>query len=127
VFYSEYTCYLPIHSDPEVPITVLLFEFVEDPDLTKLDPKQHSADELKALQRTALLVLQKIHSQGVYHHDIRLSNLLSGGERVIFVDFDRAVFKDTKFVETISDGVRYMEANDKALMDEAFERWDLPS
>lgn len=122
VFYGEYTCHPATH--PDLRIAVLLFEFVEDPDLTKFNPLQYTADELQALETAAISTLQKIHYNGVYHYDISEGNLLWGRERkrMIFVDFDRAVFKDSGFVVKMLEGERYVEGHDRSMMDDVFER-----
>jgi hypothetical protein len=78
-FYGEYTYHLP--TNPDLHIAVLLLEFIEDPDLTNLQTVQYSDDELKALGVTLFSKIQILHSYGVYHHDIRVANLLWGRER----------------------------------------------
>ena len=77
-------------------MAVLPFQFVVDPPLSSYVMEKLGTDEKAALKKNALSVLNNIHSQGVYHGDISVDNLLCKreGMKVMILDFQLARFDD---------------------------------
>jgi hypothetical protein len=123
VYYGEYTCPPPSDSSSQARISVLLFEFVEDPDLFRQHHLPHSADELEALKTAAYSMLERIHACHVYQYDILPGNILWGREtgRLTLVDFDHAVFQDTGRYRDMPNADRYLARHDTAMMGSALE------
>lgn len=123
IYYGEYSCLPPLECNPNTRISVLLFEFVQDPDLVRQIHLQHSADELLALKAAAFSVLKKIHAYGVYQYDTTAANVLWGRERnvVTLVDFDRACFADSGSFSNMPRADEYLEAHDRGMMYSALE------
>jgi hypothetical protein len=89
VYYGEYTCFTLSDFLSQGRISVLVFEFVEDPDLFQQSHLPHSADELEALKAAAYSMLEKIHACNVYQYDTLPGDILCGREtkRLTLVDF----------------------------------------
>jgi hypothetical protein len=73
---TEFIFHPPSHRDLGARIAVLLFQFIEDQDLTKYAAVLQSSEEVEALKMAVNSLLQKIHSCGIFHYDITAGNLL---------------------------------------------------
>ena len=93
IFYGQYE-----YSNDDLPsqggvVTVILLEFINDPDLSKIDHFNLSAEMKIALKTNAFALIEKIHSHGVYHRDIRQANFFwDSGDRLRLCDFEEAIF-----------------------------------
>jgi len=69
----------------------ILLQLIEHPTLETLTPQDIARDKL---QSTIYAALNEFHSLGVYHRDLRLSNIFWTGSDPIFCDWENATFED---------------------------------
>lgn len=92
-FYGEY---IYEHSTPigcKRSVGVLLFQYVDAPNLTEYIAANLTLGEREQLERLVSAAIESIHHRGVYHRDVGLRNILwrRGSQSVTIMDFGMAV------------------------------------
>jgi len=85
------------------PYHALILEHIDQ--LNLFDYTVESEQEMTLLEAQGLLAVGKLHLNGVYHGDIRASNILWSGstQRFVILDFERALLfdgMDNELIET---------------------------
>ena len=115
LFFGEYTSKIRRHSESEgTHVGVLLFEFVSDPILSDYFPDNFTSADSASLKLAAFSVLDRVHKNGVYHHDIARRNMFWNCESKEFklFDFEFATFDNGSF----ADKIREWEDSDISMM-----------
>jgi hypothetical protein len=108
-------------------VSVLLFEMVKDPELSKYLDVEFTAKELELLKTNAFKLLDNVHGCGVYHGDIAARNLLcrQSDLKLTLLDFEEAGFDDVDYWPHLEDEellkrkkvlIRRLQNNDTAGM-----------
>jgi len=73
---------------------VNLLDFVDDGiPLSDLRPGHFTVDQKSSLASDAFILLENMHTLGVYHHDLIASNCIWNGKSITIIDFENATFR----------------------------------
>lgn len=111
-FYGEYQ-YSTSSPSQFSPMCAILVEYIAHPTLERLNPQDVSQDTLARLESATRLSVCQCHDLGVYHHDIRPSNIFFTGEQAIICDWENATFDDD---DTKEDPQNWSESDMSALI-----------
>lgn len=99
IFYGDYIYQRPINATSHRPITALLIQYIDSPTLIEFGiTRQLTAEERTRLKDKLFSALEEFHRRGVYHLDIRGSNILYDHEKEIsiWLDWEHAQFRGGK-------------------------------